>query len=124
FVRDNGFSAAMNYRGFAIPVKGWLVDGRISASGFADLLARERGSRDEMSARVLQNLVDSHDTQRIASAIANRDRSGPYEAADWFDYDAGGRVGARSPGYRTGAPDADGRRLWKMIAWFQATYVG
>jgi glycosidase len=33
-------------------------------------------------------------------------------------------VNARTPGYDNGPPDDDGRRIWKMVALFQATYVG
>lgn len=124
YLRDTGFIAAMNYRGFAIPVKGWLIDGKITASEFADRLKQERDSYDGDTAYVLQNLVDSHDTQRVASAIANRTSFPEYKNADWFDYDDGERVYARTHGYNNGPPDADGRRLWKMLALFQATYVG
>lgn len=72
----------------------------------------------------MQNLVDSHDTQRVASAIANRNTFTEYKNVDWFDYDDGERVNARTPGYNNGPPDDDGRRIWKMLALFQATYIG
>ncbi|HAV12009.1 MAG TPA: alpha-amylase, partial [Opitutae bacterium] len=71
YLRETHFSSAMNYRGFAIPLKGWLIDGKITASQFAERLNNERNSHGD-NAYILQNLVDSHDTQRIASAIANR----------------------------------------------------
>jgi glycosidase len=124
YLRDTHFIAAMNYRGFAIPVKGWLIDGKISASEFAERLNQERNSYDDDTAHILQNLVDSHDTQRVASAIANRNSFPEYKDPDSFDYDVGERVYARTHGYDNGPPDADGRRLWKMLALFQATYVG
>ncbi|MEC8209278.1 MAG: alpha-amylase family glycosyl hydrolase, partial [Verrucomicrobiota bacterium] len=34
------------------------------------------------------------------------------------------RVYSRTPGYDNSPPESDGRRLWKMLALFQATYVG
>tara|TARA_B100001971_G_scaffold192337_1_gene196539 strand:- start:6626 stop:8350 length:1725 start_codon:yes stop_codon:yes gene_type:complete len=123
YLKDTHFASAMNYRGFAIPVKGWLIDGKITASEFAARLNQERNSHGD-SAYILQNLVDSHDTQRVASAIANRDSFPQYKNADWFDYDDGERVHARTQGYNNGPPDADGRRIWKMLTLFQATYVG
>lgn len=123
FLEETDFISAMNYRGFAIPVKGWLIDGRITASEFTERLRQERVSHGD-TAYVLQNLVDSHDTQRVASAIANRNSFPEYKSPDWFDYDEGERVYARAPGYDNGPPDADGRRIWKMVALFQATYVG
>ncbi|HKK17524.1 MAG TPA: glycoside hydrolase family 13 protein, partial [Opitutales bacterium] len=124
FLQDTGFNSAMNYRGFAIPVKGWLIDKKIPASEFAERLRYERESHDEDTALILQNLVDSHDTQRVASAIVNRDTWKHYKSDDWFDYDDGERVYARSPGYDNGPPEEDGRRIWKMVALLQATYVG
>lgn len=124
YLQDTSFISAMNYRGFAIPVKGWLVDGRSSADEFANRLNEERNSHPEDTAYALQNLVDSHDTQRVASAIANRHTYDQYKNYDWFDYDEGERVNARAFGYNNAAPDDDGRRIWKMLALFQATYVG
>jgi len=114
----------MNYRGFAIPVKGWLIDGKITASEFSQRLGQERNSYDDDTAYMMQNLVDSHDTQRAASAIANRASFSDYKNANWFDYDDGERVNARSFGYNNGPTDEKGRRIWKMLALFQATYVG
>ncbi len=124
FIAANHFSAAMNYRGFAIPVKGWLVDGRISATEFARRLEEDLSKHPFDQALILQNLVDSHDTQRVASAIANRGTYEHYKSADWFDYDEGERVNMQSQGYNTEAPDDDGRRIWKMLALFQATFPG
>lgn len=124
YLERTHFSSAMNYRGFAIPVKGWLIDGSITATEFAARLRRERESHGSGTAHILQNLVDSHDTQRVASAIVNRDTWDGYKNADWFDYDDGERVYARAPGYDNGPPEDDGRRIWKMVALLQATYVG
>jgi glycosidase len=124
YLRDTRFGSAMNYRGFAIPVKGWLIDGKITASHFAWYLEQERSSHGSDTAHILQNLVDSHDTQRVASAIVNRNTWDGYKNADWFDYDDSDRVYARAEGYDNGPPDEDGRRIWKMVALLQATYVG
>jgi len=124
FIRANRFSSAMNYRGFAIPVKGWLIDGAIPPSAFARRLHDSRESHAPDTAAILQNLVDSHDTQRVGSAIANRDSFRGYISADWFDYDESERVRAAIHGYDLDPPGADGRRIWKMVALFQAAYVG
>ena len=124
FLERCHFGSAMNYRGFAIPVKGWLIDASIPVSAFVERLAAEREARSAQAAAVLQNLVDSHDTQRVGSMIANRDSWEAYLNADWFDYDDAKRVSALSPGYELGAPDAEGRKIWKMLAVFQATYTG
>jgi glycosidase len=124
FLRDAHFNSAMNYRGFAIPVKGWLIDAKINSSEFAQRLKAELQSHTADTQHILQNLIDSHDTQRVASAIANRDSFAEYKNDDWFDYDDGERVNARTHGYNKSAPGTNGRRIWKMLALFQATYVG
>ena len=124
YLMDTDFTSSMNYRGFAIPVKGWLIDGKITASEFSERLGQERNSYDDDTAYMMQNLVDSHDTQRVASAIANRASFNEYKNDNWLDYDDGERVNARSLGYNNGPPDVKGRRIWKMLALFQATYVG
>ena len=41
-IEGGGFSATMNYFGFAIPVKGWLVDNHLTPSKFARLLDQRR----------------------------------------------------------------------------------
>jgi cyclomaltodextrinase len=72
----------------------------------------------------MQNLVDSHDTQRVASAIVNRDTYENYKDANSYDYDNSLRVSSRSPGYKNTAPDTISRKIWKLVALFQATYIG
>lgn len=124
FIDNNHFNAAMNYHGFAIPIKGWLVDGKISSGEFAQRLTQAIQAHPSRTALALQNLVDSHDTQRIASAIANRDTYPQYLNADWFDYDEGSRVSTRSPGYNNNKPGDEGRQIWKMVALLQATFPG
>ena len=124
YLKDTDFISAMNYRGFAIPIKGWLIDGKITASEFSERLGQERNSCHGDTVYIMQNLVDSHDTQRVASAIANRASFPAYKNADWFDYDDGERVYGRSSGYNNGPPGEEGRRLWRMLALFQATYLG
>ena len=56
--------------------------------------------------------------------IANRDSFYRYRSPDKFDYDDNERVRATVRRYNLNAPGEDGRRIWKMIALFQATYVG
>ena len=126
YLRRTGFDAAMNYAGFAIPVKGWLVDGQVGAAEFADRMEARMNERGFPRALALQNLVDSHDTQRIASAIANRPGPGhSYHAPRWFDYDQWQAISPRaSPDYDIRAPGPEGRRIWKMVALLQSTWPG
>ncbi|MEC8650602.1 MAG: glycoside hydrolase family 13 protein [Verrucomicrobiota bacterium] len=124
FIRENHFSAAMNYNGFAIPVKGWLIDAKISTQDFVQRLENSLDNRPTETTLAMQNLVDSHDTQRVASAIVNRNTYKNYKDDNSYDFDNSLRVSSRSPGYKNTAPDTISRKIWKLVALFQATYIG
>jgi glycosidase len=125
FLLEAGFSATMNYHAFAYPVKGYLIDGRMSAHDFGRELGLRRREYPAAMQFALQNLIDSHDTERVASMIVNRPVDRPYEQVDRFDYDAGRHVSARhDPTYDVRKPDADERRLQRMIVLMQMTYAG
>lgn len=126
FIQMNHFNSAMNYAGFAVPVKGWIIDAAIDAQEFGRRLQQERDSYPEDVFIAMQNLVDSHDTQRVASAIVNRPRNATnYTAPDWFDYDQHDRVSPRgNRDYDVRPPDELGRKIWALVAVFQATYIG
>ncbi len=124
-ISAGGFSATMNYYGFAFPVKGFLVDGRMQAGAFAREIEDRRGEHGPEVARALQNLIDSHDTERLASMIVNGRRGLPYEREDRFDYDWGARVSpARDSTYILRAPDDTDRAIQRVVALFQMTCVG
>jgi len=68
---------------------------------------------------VQQNLFGSHDTQRFASHIVNRDK---YKIRDWgksFSLTKGS-----NPGYDTRKPIKEELDLMKLMIIFQMTYVG
>jgi glycosidase len=68
------------------------------------------------------NLVDSHDTDRLASMIVNAARR-PYEQPARFDYDIS--VSPRSHAdYKLRKPEARERRIQRMVALLQMTYLG
>ncbi len=119
-VKRGGFSAAMNYHAFAMPVKGFLVDKMMTGAAFVEMLEDRLGRYDPVNRPALLNLVDSHDTPRIATMIVNREAF--YTEPDVFDYDRDG-WGGRS-GYEIRKPDESERRIQRMIAVLQATYVG
>ncbi len=121
-VTHGGFSATMNYHAFAVPVKGFLIDNQISGAEFESMLVDRAAKYPERIRFGLQNLIESHDTDRLASMIVNR-RS-EYEDRNWFDYDRGG-VSPRGGGdYDVRKPTADERRIQRLVALFQMTYVG
>ena len=120
FLVEGGFSASMNYFGFAYPVKGFFVDGVLKSSEFLRQLKTRRARYDVPRQYVLQNLIDSHDTQRVASLVVNAS-GGEYERADWCDYDS---IGGRDPNYKIRKPTADERQVQRMITLFQMVYLG
>ncbi|GIV58671.1 MAG: alpha-amylase [Rhodothermaceae bacterium] len=125
FLREGGFSSTMNYHAFAIPVKGFLIDGTLPASEFAALLDARRAAFDPARRYAVQNLIDSHDTERVASMIVNAGRYDDYIKPEWFDYDRGERASPRGDaGYLVRKPNARERDLQRLIALFQMTYVG
>lgn len=114
FVSDHGvFDALMNYN-FAFAVNNFFVaeKTKIPVSGFIDRLKEVDKNYPEKNLYLLQNLVDSHDTERISSMIANPDR----------EYDKDGNE--RNPGYNPGRPSAEDYEKQKLIAAFQMTYRG
>jgi cyclomaltodextrinase / maltogenic alpha-amylase / neopullulanase len=122
FLAAGGFTSTMNYYGFAFPAKGFLVDGVLTPSEAALQLTGRRSEYPAATQQVLQNLVDSHDTDRLASMIVNAGRR-PYAQPTRFDYDIG--VSPRYvPDYDVRKPTAIERRIQRMVALLQMTYVG
>jgi len=124
FIAEGGFSATMNYYAFAYPVKGFLIDNAITPEEFGEMLAERRAAYPTEVQFAVQNLIDSHDTERVASMLVNK--QGPaYDEPYRFDYDVGPHVSPRfSDTYDVHAPDARQRELQQLVALFQFTYVG
>jgi cyclomaltodextrinase len=119
------FDAAMNYEGFAMPVKGWLFDMALKPSEFAAWLDRTRATWPESVARRLQNLVDSHDTPRAGSAAMDGRPGKKYIKRHEFDLAVSGSVSPKSNAdYRWEKPDERAWKLVRMAAMLQMTYVG
>lgn len=109
------FDAVMNYRFSRAAVKFFINSGEMkySVTEFDNELAGQRRSYPEEVNYALQNLIDSHDTDRLASMIINPNR----------DYDR--KAGLRdNPDYDVRKPDEDARRVQKLMALFQMTYLG
>ena len=113
FLRSGGLSGAMNYHGFAYPVKGFLIDGSVSPSVF---------SPPTSPLFVHLNLVDSHDTDRVASMIVN---GAPpvYAQPERFGYDQA--AGPRdNPTYVVRPPSEADRQIQRLVALVQFTWDG
>jgi len=121
FLTAGGFDAAMNYDGVAYPVKGFFIDRTIDAAAFARELNTVRGAYPAATQRLLLNILDSHDTPRLASMIVNADLAARANDDHDYDRDASPRV---DPTYDVRAPTPDERRLARIIRFFQMTYVG
>lgn len=114
YISDHGvFDALMNYN-FAFTVNRFFVaeKTKISASEFISKLKEIDKNYPEKNLYILQNLVDSHDTERIASMIVNPDRK--------YDTDAN----ENNPDYSPAKPSAADYEKLKLIAAFQMTYRG
>lgn len=125
YLVEGGFSATMNYHGFAFPVKGFLIDGTLSATDAAEALTNRMQDHGPLRRYALQNLIDSHDTDRVASMVVNADTKRPYLQPERFDYDVGERVSPRNwDGYQCRKPTDEERKIQKLVALMQATFVG
>ena len=123
-VQDGGFTAAMNYHGFAIPAKAFFADRAVTPTHFLQVAAERWRALPEVSSHTMMNLYDSHDTQRVASMIVNR-REGGYQGFDATDFDSSHRVSPRESGdYQLRKPDADEQRILRAMVLFQMTWPG
>ncbi len=114
WLQGDAFDGVMNYR-FAQAVKKFVVDrnDQISAKAFADSMTMLRKEYNADNLYVLQNLVDSHDVDRIGSQIVNPDR--------WYDHY--GNPGQNKK-YAVRKPAEDELLRQRLIAGIQMTMPG
>lgn len=125
YLTEGGFSATMNYWGFAYPAKGYLIDRTMPVGAFRDSLDRRRSVYGDTWQAGLQNLMAGHDTDRLASMIVNARRRPEYRNAARFDYDEYQTNAARyDDGYLVRAPNAREWATYRLVTLFQMTYVG
>ena len=121
YLRGDEFDATMNYN-FAFAAVEFLVGGAgaTTATEFDARLRELREAHPAEVAHVMQNLLDSHDSPRIASIIANRDLH-PYR--DWERFHQRSKV-EHTPAYDTRRPTPAERRRQQLLVLFQMTYIG
>ena len=114
WLKGDQFDAVMNYE-FAKAAVNFFINKHlgITPQQFDSTLAAIRNLYPESVNYVLQNLIDSHDTDRLGSMIMNPDRA----------YDSGDSPRSNS-GYDISKPDAAAIQRQKLIVLFQMTYVG
>jgi glycosidase len=122
FLKEGKFSSTMNYFGFAFPVKGFVIDGQLTQSEAIRQLDARRTNYPAATQIALLNLIDSHDTDRVASMIVNAGRR-TYSRPDRFDYDVDASP-RRGSSYNVRKPTTADRRIQRLVALMQMTYVG
>ena len=114
WLKGDEFDGVMNYRWAALVTR-YFIDHqkKISSTDFMQkLLNLDKSYRPEVRYQ-LQNLMDSHDTDRLASNVVNPD----------LFYDK--QVGARdNPGYNVRKPNENEWNTVRLIALFQFTSPG
>ena len=125
YLEDCGFSSTMNYHGFSFPCKAMLVDGRISGQKFAETITNRLSNHAPDIRSALLNLLESHDTDRLASMVVNAKYNRPYLDAERADYDRGERVSPRNfPEYDVSRPNESERKIVRLATLFQMSFVG
>ena len=115
WLKGDQFDAVMNYR-FAEAATDFFIDRRtaIPPSAFAARLDELAYSYPLQVAFVQQNLMDSHDTDRLASMFVNPDRP----------YDGENRLQDNGPSYNPRKPNRDERARMRQLVAFQMCFVG
>ena len=121
FLEQGGFSATMNYHAFAFPVKGFLIDNLISATEFMGLIDDRRQEFSQSMQFAMQNLIDSHDTDRLASMIVNA--KAEYAIPERYDYDHDVSPRWYEP-YAVRKPNKRERKIQRLVALMQMTSTG
>lgn len=121
YLQGDTFDAAMNYP-FAYACFEYFIyqRRRIDASAFDRKLAELRAAYPACVAEVQQNLLGSHDSNRIGSHIVNRADANMRLWESYHQWSSG----EKNPAYETRKPTADERRLHKLLVLFQMTYLG
>jgi cyclomaltodextrinase / maltogenic alpha-amylase / neopullulanase len=125
YLKRTGFLSAMNYYAFSKPVKAYLIDNTVKPSAFGQMLNERRDQFDPAVRRALWNLTDSHDTDRLASMVVNRNLSESYVNPANVDYDESSKNSPRrNDRYEVRKPNDDERAIQRLVILFQLTYVG
>ncbi|KAA3608499.1 MAG: DUF3459 domain-containing protein [Calditrichaeota bacterium] len=113
-VKDKRFDGAMNYP-FAYAMVEFFINKnkQINGAEVAKRFNELKENYGEKTMHRLWNLIDSHDTDRVASMVLNPDLN--------YDRDRSPRD---NPEYNLRKPTAEERTPQKLIAAFQMTFIG
>lgn len=125
YIDENRFSAPMNYYAFAIPIRGWLIDGHpsVPATRFLRLLDERRQAFRRANQEIMQNLLDSHDTERLPSMVVNG-KLVKYDKGDEIPFNVTGNTPREFPTYNVQKPSERDWKIVRMCVLLQMTYVG
>jgi len=115
WLKGDCFDGVMNYE-FAKRVQRFMINDKkaIKPSEFGKELDTMLAWYEPQVNYVLQNLYDSHDTDRIASMCMNPD----------LEYDKYNRLQDNNPNYNSGEPTRDCYDRVKLAVTFQMTFLG
>ncbi|RZJ65536.1 MAG: alpha-amylase [Flavobacterium sp.] len=121
YLQGDEFDATMNYN-FAFIVHDFFIQEK-SAATVTQFDARLKELRDAFGNDValnMQNLMNSHDATRLASAVANPDGT---KFGDWGKYFNWSQK-SNNKNYNARKPNAEQVQKQKLIAAFQILYLG
>lgn len=120
YLEGDEFDAVMNY-GFGVISSEFFINKKntISVTEFDSLLRELRNAYPAEISYVMQNLFDSHDTQRFTSYLHNPDVARFRTWGEYFN-----KTHATNPDYNSGKPTEEEYRQQKLMALFQFTYLG
>ncbi|HPY74952.1 MAG TPA: glycoside hydrolase family 13 protein [Planctomycetota bacterium] len=118
YLQGDEFDAIMNYN-FAHIATQYFIHNKITTQQFDQELQTLRDAYPQDITYSMQNLLGSHDTNRIASQIVNRNYSTDHTWKAYFFTSK-----ANNPLYNIQKPNKEHRQIQKLIATFQHTYIG
>jgi glycosidase len=119
YLNSEEFCSVMNYP-FKSLIEKYFINKSINASDFDRKLSLARNSVPKDVNYVMYNLLDSHDTERIASLIVNPGIQKSGDARDFGNQVLNGFTG----GFNTRKPTEKEYDILKLITIFQMTYIG
>ncbi|MCH8556934.1 MAG: glycoside hydrolase family 13 protein [Balneolia bacterium] len=120
YLKGDEFDAVMNYN-FAFAVSEYFIrEDKPALPSVLDKKLKElREAYPHEVSHVMHNLLGSHDTDRVASRIAN---SKLFTMRNWSQYYHKSKM--VNPKYKTGKPGEAERHILKLMVVFQLTYLG
>jgi len=118
YLQGDEFDAVMNYN-FTFHMTDFFIGKQFTPAQFDSALQYLRKAFPDKVAAIMQNLLGSHDTNRISSHVVNKNK---VRFSDWGAYFSWSK--ANNPTYLVRKPDALEWNILKQMVAFQLTYLG